>query len=136
MLEMIAPNGMVVAKGKQISNHLYKLQNLTMITGKDDKATHSFNITEPALIWEIWHKQFGHIAIGGLQTLLTKKLVDGFTMDTKSPKYDCEACVQAKQHIISFPKENSKKLTEPGKLTHMDLWGKYPVQSIHRNYYM
>jgi hypothetical protein len=27
------------------------------------------------------------------------------------------------------------RITQPGELTHMDLWGKYPVQSINGNSY-
>jgi hypothetical protein len=51
-----------------------------------------------------------------------------------SPKPDCVACTEAKQHVEPFPKV-TKRLTEPSELTHVDLWGKYTVNSINGNKY-
>jgi hypothetical protein len=63
-------------------------------------------------------------------------MVDRFTVDQRTEKPNCEACTQAKQHIKPFPKA-SKHTTEPGELTHIDLWGKYAVQSINsKQYYL
>jgi hypothetical protein len=41
---------------------------------------------------------------------------------------------KAKQHIKLFPKVSSRK-TKLGELTHINLWGKYTVKSIHGNKY-
>ena len=49
-------------------------------------------------------------------------------------KPDCVLCTQAKQHIESIPKSMSRK-TEPGELTHIDLWEKYIIYSINSNQY-
>jgi hypothetical protein len=49
-------------------------------------------------------------------------------------KPDCVACTEVKQHVKSFPKSTSRH-TDPGELTHIDLWGKYAVKSIHSNQY-
>ena len=95
----------------------------------------SFNAGEPAKSWEIWHRRYGHIGMSSLQQILEENLVEGFNVDTRTAKYDCEACTQAKQHQESFPKEINKEKTEPGQLTHTDLWGKYPIHSINRNQY-
>jgi hypothetical protein len=73
--------------------------------------------------------------MSSLQMLFEKKLVTGLELDPRSPKYDCQACIQAKQHITPFPKATMEILTKPGELTHTDLWGKYPIQSIHGNQY-
>ena len=55
-------------------------------------------------------------------------------MDTRTPKPDCIACTESKQSVEPFgPKTNWK--TEPGDLTHIDLWGKYDIASINRNHY-
>ena len=53
----------------------------------------------------------------------------------KSPKYDCIACIQAKQHAEPFPTKLKEIITKPGELTHTDLWGKCSVQSIYGNLY-
>lgn len=53
-------------------------------------------------------------------------------MQTQKP--DCITCTEAKQTVEPFRKVSSRK-TQPGKLTHMDLWGKYRVVSINGNQY-
>ena len=83
---------------------------------------------------ETWHQQFGHIGYTGLQKLLNEKLVDRFNVDIQSPKPDCIACTEAKQHVETFPKMATRS-TEPGELTHIDLWGKYAIKSINGNQY-
>ena len=61
-------------------------------------------------------------------------MVDGLNIDLKSTQPDCTTCVEAKQHVKSFPKVTNRK-TEPGELSHIDLWGKYSIQSINGNSY-
>ncbi|KAF9460598.1 hypothetical protein BDZ94DRAFT_1141706, partial [Collybia nuda] len=80
------------------------------------------------------HKRFGHISYSGLQRLLDKNLVEGFSVDTRTEKPDCIACTEAKQTVEPFGKATNRK-TEPGELTHMDLWGKYSIASINGNQY-
>ena len=130
-----------IAIGKKIANHLYKMKSFTIQrTGSTSptitKEPHSFSIREPAKSWEVWHKRYGHIGNDNLQELLTKNLVDGLTIDIQTPKYDCIPCTQAKQHVESFPMTKPKRHTEPGELTHADIWGPYSVQSIHGNLYI
>ena len=72
--------------------------------------------------WETWHRRFGHVGYTGLQKLLDGKMVEGFTVDEDSPKPDCIACTEAKQHVEPFLKSSIRK-TEAGELTHIDLWG-------------
>ena len=127
----------VIATGTKISNHLYKMKFETRLPSAKSfvKSTeHLFNITEPTQSWETWHKRFGHISYTGLQKLLDNSMVDGLTVNLNTPKLDCEACTQAKQAIQPFNK-TSKHITKPGDLTHIDLWGKYEVSSIHGNQY-
>ena len=61
-------------------------------------------------------------------------MVDGFNVDESSPKPDCIACTEAKQHVQPFPKTTDRKM-EKGDLTHIDVWGKYGVRSINGNQY-
>lgn len=93
------------------------------------------NAMETLQTWEIWHRRFGHLGMSSIQKLLDKNLVTGLQIDAQSPRYDCKACVQAKQHVTPSPKTSMQICTKPGELTHTDLWGKYPVQSIHGNQY-
>jgi len=139
---MNARNGETVITGTQVSNHLYRLNNfIVQLPAKKPCCTLStnrsitFSATESLPTWETWHRRFGHLGRSSIQTLLDKNLVSGLNVNMNSPKYDCEACTKAKQHVNPFPKASVEILTESGELTHMDLWGKYPVQSIHSNHY-
>ena len=131
-------NSDTVATGTRINNHLYRLDNF-IIQGLGmailKQTTHTFNALEPKTSWETWHRRFGHLGISSLQTLLDKKLVTSLDIDLRSPKYDCKACTEAKQHAAPYPKAATMTVTNLGELTYTDLWGKYPVQSIHGNQY-
>jgi hypothetical protein len=74
------------------------------------------------------------LGYSGLQKLLDNKMVEGFNVNKNTPKPDCVACTEAKQHVKPFPKSTNRK-TEAGDLTHIDLWGKYAVKSINSNQY-
>ena len=100
----------------------------------DEVNPQIFMINEPAQSWEIWHKRFGHVGYTGLQYMLDKNLVNGFNVDTQTTKLDCIVCTEAKQSVEPFD-QHIEKETEPGDLTHIDLWGKYDVASIHGNHY-
>jgi len=142
-LLMNARDGKTVATGTQINNHLYRLENfIIQPTAKKlspQRGQHSdpsvFKVTEPTQSWETWHKRFGHLGNSSIQMLHDKNLVTGLNVDLQSPKYECAACVQAKQHVTPFPKASIEVRTKPGEITHTDLWGKYSVQSIHGNQY-
>ena len=66
--------------------------------------------------------------------MLDKHLVNGFSVDTRTPKTDCIACTESKQTVEPFGKSAERK-TEPGELTHINLWGKYSIASINGNQY-
>src|SRR5258707_6418294 len=89
----------------------------------------AFHTRSYAPSWEAWHKRFGHVSYTGLLILLVKCLVDGFEVDTSSPKPDCVACTEAKLTVTPYS-PSSKRNTKPGELTHVDLWGKYDKASI------
>jgi len=61
-------------------------------------------------------------------------MVEGLKIDTNTPKPDCVACTEAKQHVELFPKITNRN-TQTGDLTHIDLWGKYAIRSINGNQY-
>jgi transposase InsO family protein len=65
----------------------------------------------------------------------SKRLIEGFSIDPKSPTPDCVTCTQAKQTRKPFDSKSDKRRTNKGELTHMDLWGKYNVTSISGHQY-
>ena len=59
-----------------------------------------------------------------------------FDVDACTPKPDCVACTEGKLTIKPF-KKSATHVQEVGQLTHIDLWGKYDLTSIHgRQYYI
>src|SRR6266446_1594703 len=66
--------------------------------------------------------------------MLDNNLVEGCSIDTRTQKPDCIACTESKQTVEPFGKPTERK-TEPGELTHIDLWGKYSITSINGNNY-
>ena len=69
-----------------------------------------------------------------IKNLYDRQLVEGLHINLNSPKPDCIACTEAKLSEAPYGPA-SKWQTRPGELTHMDLWGKYDVASIHGNQY-
>jgi transposase InsO family protein len=61
-------------------------------------------------------------------------MVEGFNVNTETPKPDCIACTEAKQHVEKFLNATHQN-TKLGELTHIDLWGKYTIKSINNNQY-
>ena len=143
VLSLITKHGIPVAQGNKIGNSLYKMDVVTRTPNATTSTSPKVVITttpqcfvanEPAQSWETWHKRFGHIGYSGLQYMLDHDLVEGFSVDTRTPKLDCVACTEAKQSVEPFGQHPDRK-TEPGNLTHMDLWGKYDTTSINGNRY-
>ena len=136
-ITLISKSGKTVVQGTQIENNLYKLK-VTIRRPKNNFPkrilSQSFITNEQSQNWETWHKRFGHIGYSGLQYMQTKDLVDGFNVNTNTPKPDCIACTEAKQSVEPFD-QHTDKITEIGDLTHIDLWGKYSTVSIHGNKY-
>lgn len=77
---------------------------------------------------DVWHKRFGHLGVGSLQSLAREGLVDGFDFDASKRLTFCETCPQAKQHRTKFS-TSSTKAVEPLGLVHSDLCGKMNVTS-------
>ena len=141
VLKLAVKTGTVIATGRKIHNHLYKM--MVRVSDKRQNEEPSQALTNKYQIflsegspenWETWHRRFGHVSYTGLQTLLNKNLVLGFNVDTHTPKPDCVACMEAKQFEEPYNKAVTRQ-TKPGELTHIDLWGKYEVKSINGHQY-
>ncbi|QRV72272.1 Retrovirus-related Pol polyprotein from transposon TNT 1-94 [Ceratobasidium sp. AG-Ba] len=86
--------------------------------------------------WEDWHQIMGHINQGALERLFNKNMVNGMKVDRDSLRnYFCEACVQTKHHIASYPQESKSKYHSVGDLTVTDAWGPARTQSLQGNSY-
>jgi hypothetical protein len=85
--------------------------------------------------WETWHCQFRHISYQGLQELQHRNLVEGLKVNSRSDKPDCCTCIKAKQSVKPYPSHSAHTTQHVGELTHLDVWGKFPVQSIDKNQY-
>ena len=120
-ITLITKDRTLVVQGNKIHNHLYCTKMVVRTPTYNTQSHQTFigNNSLPTL--ETWHQCFGHTGYTGLQKLLDRKMVDGFIVDKDSPKPDCVACTEVKQHIEPFPKTSIRK-TEPGELTHIDLW--------------
>jgi hypothetical protein len=70
----------------------------------------------------------------GLQRLHDQNLVDSFNVDTSTPKPDCVAYTEGKLAIKPF-EQTATQVKEVGQLTHIDLWGKYDITSLHSHQY-
>ena len=66
--------------------------------------------------------------------MLDEKLVKGFEVDITSPKPNCTTCTEAKQSVKPFSASVTHQ-TDPGQLTHIDVWGKYEITLINHNQY-
>jgi len=120
-----------------MSNNLIKLR--FCYTKNDTKSSNaptpswndaSYPAVKQPKTWDVWHRCFTHISISGLHRLFDKQLVTGFYVDCESTFSDCMACTEAKQSVIPFNKTLDHD-TEPGELTHINIWGKYSVSSIN-----
>lgn len=70
-----------------------------------------------------------------IEMLKNRNLVTEMDVDTTSAPSQCEACMQAKQHMLLFPKESLTKHRSIGDLTLSDVWGLSRVASIHGDHY-
>ncbi len=63
-------------------------------------------------------------------------MVKGMKVDNPLKDFpDCEACIQAKQHVKPFPQEAETKYTQIEEMTYSDLWGPAQVSGIHEEQY-
>ena len=122
---------MAIARGRKIAKKLYHM-DFTLTSPTDAEETYNAHSSTPS--WETWHKRFGHVGYSGLQKLLENELVEGLEVNKKLPKPDCIACTEAKLSEAPYGPATNRYM-QPGQLTHLDLWGKYDVASIHGNRY-
>ena len=125
-----------ITKGTQKDSKLYKIKFTIAPKPSNKKPIDNLICLTAwlAVLWETWHKHFGHIAYSGLEKLVRLGLVDGLNVNHNSLKPNCIACTEAK--LFEAPYGPAlKRETKVGELTHTDLWGKYDKRSINSNQY-
>ena len=131
-VHLLLGDGRTLVCGPKTCNNLYKLIFTHALI--DNPIDCLLNASAPLPTWEIWHRCFGHIAYGSLKTLHDCQLVEGMKINVHSPKPDCVACTEAKHSESPYGPLLPHQMKH-GELTHMNLWGKYQITSIHQNYY-
>lgn len=102
---------------------LYHLDD--MATGRTHYST-SLKANPRNRVW-MWHRRLGHPSFGYL-----KKLYPSLFSGCENEELNCETCIRAKSHRVSFPR-SSNKSTIPFALIHSDVWGPSPVKSLNGN---
>ena len=131
-LTLYTADDVQVIQGERATNNLYWLHFHIQLSNGSGDPHYAFTTTKTS--WQIWHKRFRHIGYTGLSNLYTKKLVAGFDLDPKTPKPDCVPCTEAKMTCKPYP-STATHTTTVEALTHIDLWGKYDLQSSNKNQY-
>jgi transposase InsO family protein len=108
----------IIGRGTR-RGRLYHLDD--MVVEKAHLSTSS-STNRISRIW-MWHKRLGHPSFGYL-----KRLYPSLFSDCEDKNFDCETCIRAKSHRVSFPSSLNKS-TNPFDLVHSDVWGPSPVNS-------
>ena len=130
-LLLITNEGTAIARGNKVTNKLYKMK-FTLAPPTQSEFTFVTSTSVPT--WETWHRRYGHVSYSRLWKLLDLGLVDRFEINVHSPKPDCMPCTEAKLSKAPYGPATIRE-TDPGQLTHIDLWGKYNTASINGNRY-
>ncbi|OMO62605.1 Integrase, catalytic core [Corchorus capsularis] len=113
--------GEVIATGKRVDD-LYVLES-------SEKAKAFFSTRFRVVTRSVWHSRLGHPQVSVVQYLDNKKLIH--CSNKQSPSHICSSCQMGKACRLSFL-SLSDFSTTPFEITHCDLWGPSPVNSIQR----
>lgn len=123
----VEADGEIVATGRQ-SGRLYAMdfqcerrhtEGKALVTGKVNREL------------ELWHHRYGHLGNDNLLKLVTKNMVDGFTVDrvkAGGAQFLCEPCIHGKQTREPFRRHPEKRAGRPLEIVHSDVCG--PVTPV------
>jgi hypothetical protein len=84
----------------------------------------------------VWHRIFAHLSRDAVKQLADKNMVTRMKISpSSSPAEQCTTCIQAKQHVESFPKQARREYTEIGDMTFTDVWGPSRTRGIRGEHY-
>lgn len=130
-IQLYEKNKFLIAIGRKVER-MYLL-HVTV----QPAAEHLILSKEGESSWQQWHHQFGHIGVSSLQQTLDGQMVTGMVVNKgDSPKFDCEACIQAKQAHAPFPCQSESRTERPSDLTHTDLWECHTMEIHSARYFI
>jgi transposase InsO family protein len=134
-----------------------KTRRLTLMNGQDETIAtgnyvnrmylldaESVQPKEEALVassketvtWEELHRRLGHIGLSTIKAIVANGELSSIQVEGKPIEtLHCEACIQAKITVRSFPKEANERAKERGERTHSDVWGPARVATIGKAFY-
>lgn len=123
----IKKNGRLVSRSAQ-QNGLYTLSTSgigNMLTAAVSRSS----VNSEAL--DLWHGRLGHVEKGVIKNMADQALVSEINLGRKPsiPEVGCEPCVEGKP-TRSIMKSRTVKPIKPGEVTHSDVCGPFPIQSI------
>jgi transposase InsO family protein len=79
---------------------------------------------------QLWHRRLGHLNEKGVRAL--RSMVTGIDLTKVSchSPLVCEACIEGKQHRLSFPTERARRATKPLEIVHSDVCGPMRTTSM------
>nr|GEV46946.1 hypothetical protein [Tanacetum cinerariifolium] len=83
-----------------------------------------------------WHRWMAHVNFKTINKLAKNGVVEGLPLKHFTNEHNCVACNKGKQHKASYKAISAvRKISEPLKLLHMDLFGPTSIRSIDHKYY-
>ena len=98
-------------------------------------SNHHANAIDTPMGIEKLHCKLRHLNLQTLQEIVTKGVISGIKIDTKSTTNLCKSCIQGKAHQQPFPKESKTKYNTYGEKIVTDLWGPAQVTSLGGHLY-
>ena len=86
-----------------------------------DNSEHVHLVSTLPLDLSLWHKRLGHHNYDDIKLMISKNMVDGLSLDSKTaPDPICEPCLAGKMHANPFP-TSQNRATELLELIHTDV---------------
>jgi hypothetical protein len=132
---LVYPNSsFVFGYGEHTGKGLYSIQIITQ-NELDYHTAFQASVTAKTRTWEQLHCILGHAHQRAVEKVVKENPTE-FVIDNNSLKdYVCEACIEGKLHVTSFPQKSETKYTEVGELVVTDIWGKAQTRALQGSEY-
>ncbi|GJW57599.1 ribonuclease H-like domain-containing protein [Tanacetum coccineum] len=84
---------------------------------------------------KLWHRRLGHVNFKTMNKLVKGNLVRGLPSKTFKNDHTCVACQKGKQHKASCKAKLMSSISQPLRMSHMDLFGPTSIRSINHKTY-
>ena len=121
-----------MSKGGKLIAEGYRHKGLYRLT---TPHTLSAKIPASALITKtddlrLWHARLAHVNVDGIKQMVSKKVVDGISVNVKQDVGICESCVYGKSTRAPMPKQGGDRSKDILDLVHSDIAGPIQVPSL------